>query len=339
MTTVISQASRYRANLALFDAHLVRERQEAQVARTIDFLRRQQQQQQQLQLQHTNAYAAAVHASRIGACTANTSTLLHTASTAPRLASPDAESKSMGEGASNSQRRRRRRRRRRTHRFSDRSESEAEAGSETDEDSDLEMERRGRPLTRLGDESNDTSCASSSRVLSSTRGVRSDDEDRVFEDSSDDDDDQVRKEVEDFKKLLAQAQQQDCFCANMSGEMGTALTCDDEESEDDEYDSESVDDGDDDDDDDDGGDDFYSFPRRESLDKYDVFDEDYYDEDIRSEGTRGSSSSALSGTSLKSLKNRYTVTDISVDNDPGRVVRVDKFMISRDIVPDAVVKQ
>ncbi|KAK9315504.1 hypothetical protein V1522DRAFT_170929 [Lipomyces starkeyi] len=332
MTTVISQASRYRANLALFDAHLVRERQEAQVARTIDFLRRQQQQQQQLQ--HTNAYAAAVHASRIGACTANTSTLLHTASTAPRLASPDAESKSMGEGASNSQRRRRRRRRRRTHRFSDRSESEA--GSETDEDSDLEMERRGRPLTRLGDESNDTSCASSSRVLSSTRGVRSDDEDRVFEDSSDDDEDQVRREVEDFKMLLAQAQQQDCFCASMSGEMGTALTCDDEESEDDEYDSESVDDKDDDDDD---GDDFYSFPRRESLGKYDVFDEDYYDEDIRSEATRGSSSSALSGTSLKSLKNRYTVTDISVDNDPGRVVRVDKFMISRDIVPDAVVKQ
>ncbi|KAK9359161.1 hypothetical protein V1504DRAFT_458864 [Lipomyces starkeyi] len=328
MTTVISQASRYRANLALFDAHLVRERQEAQVARTIDFLRPQQQQQ----LQHTNAYAAAVHASRIGACTANTSTLLHTASTAPRLASPDAESKSMGEDASNSQRRRRRRRRRRTHRFSDRSESEA--GSETDEDSDLEMERRGRPLTRLGDESNDTSCASSSRVLSSTRGVRSDDEDRVFEDSSDDDEDQVRREVEDFKKLLAQAQQQDCFCANMSCEMGTALTCDDEESEDDKYDSESVDDKDDDD-----GDDFYSFPRRESLGKYDVFVEDYYDEDIRSEGTRGSSSSALSGTSLKSLKSRYTVTDISVDNDPGRVVRVDKFMISRDIVPDAVVKQ
>ncbi|KAK9329186.1 hypothetical protein V1520DRAFT_179975 [Lipomyces starkeyi] len=335
MTTVISQASRYRANLALFDAHLVRERQETQVARTIDFLHRQQQQQQQLQ--HTNAYAAAVHASRIGACTANTSTLLHTASTAPRLASPDAESKSMGEGAgaSNSLRRRRRRRRRtlHNHRFSDRSESEA--GSETDEDSDLEMERRGRPLTRLGDESNDTSCASSSRVLSSTRGVRSDDEDRMFEDSSDDDEDQVRREVEDFKKLLAQAQQQDCFCANMPDEMGTALTCDDEESEDDEYDSESVDDKDDDDD----GDDFYSCPRRESLGKYDFDDEDYYDEDIRSEGTRGSSSSALSGTSLKSLKNRYTVTDFSVDNDPGRVVRVDKFMISRDIVPDAVVKQ
>ncbi|KAK9492323.1 hypothetical protein V1508DRAFT_433108 [Lipomyces doorenjongii] len=333
MTTVISQASRYRANLALFDAHLVRERQEAQVARTIDFLRRQQ------QLQHTNAYAAAVHASRIGACAANTSTLLHTAtSAAPRLTSPDAESKSMGEGAASNSQRRRRRRRRRTlhnHRFSDRSESEA--GSESDEDSDLEMDRRGRTLTRLGDESNDTSCASSSRVLSSTRGVRSDDEDRVFEDSSDDDDeDEVRREVEDFKKLLAQAQQQDCFCENTPDEVGSALTCDDEESEDDEYDSESVDDKDDEDD----GDDLYSFPRRHSLSKYDVFDdEDYYDEDIRSEGTRGSSSSALSGTSLKSLKNRYTVTDISVDNDPGRVVRVDRFMISRDIVPDAVVRQ
>ncbi|KAK9384967.1 hypothetical protein V1515DRAFT_302004 [Lipomyces mesembrius] len=328
MTTVISQASRYHANFALFDAHLVRERQD-------DFLRRQQ------QLLHTNAYAAAVNASRIGACTANTSTLLHTASSAaPRPTSPDAESKSMGEGAASNSQRRRRRRRRRTlhnHRFSDRSESEA--GSESDEDSDLEMDRRGRTLTRLGDESNDTSCASSSRVLSSTRGVRSDDEDRVFEDSSDDDDkDEVCREVEDFKKLLAQAQRQDCFFANMPDEAGTALTCDDEESEDDEYDSESVDDDDDDDGDD--GDDLYSFPRRDSLFKYDVSDdEDYYDEDIRSEGTRGSSSSALSGTSLKSLKNRYTVTDFSVNNDPGRVVRVDRFMVSRDIVPDAVVRQ
>ncbi|KAK9373349.1 uncharacterized protein V1513DRAFT_449357 [Lipomyces chichibuensis] len=336
MTTVISQASRYRANLEHFDALLMRERQEAPVVRNIDLLHQQHQQRQQLQ--HTNAYAAAVHASRIGACTVNTSTLLHTASSGPRLTSPDAESKSLGEGASNSQGRRRRRRRRQTlhnNRFSDRSESEA--GSESDEDSDLEMERRGRPLTRLGDESNDTSCASSSRVLSSSRGVRSDDEDRVFEDSSDDDQDQVRREVADFKKLLSQAQHQDRFRANMSDEVGTALTCDDEESEDDEYDSESVDDDADADAD---GDDFYSFPRRDSLSKYDVFDdEDYYDEDIRSEGTRGSSSSALSGASLKSLKNRYTVTDFSVDNDPGRVVRVDKFMISRDIVPDAVVKQ
>ncbi|KAJ8096673.1 hypothetical protein POJ06DRAFT_42192 [Lipomyces tetrasporus] len=312
MTTVaVSPASRYRANLALFDA-----RHHQQV------------------LHQTNAYAAAVHASRMGAAT-NTG-LLHPPSTAPhRQISPDGAAHSMGEGGAH--RRRRRRRTLHNHRFSDRSESESGSASEEEVDSDFEMDRRGRRLTRVGDDSgsDNVSCASSSRVLSSTRGVQSDD-DEQRQGGTDDGpviDNDVYNEVENFKKLLAQAQQQDCF--RRSTEDISALTCDDDDSEsDDEYDSESADDNNDDDDDE------FFFSRHDSLGKYELDDDDddYYDEDIRSEVTRGSTSSTLSSsTSASSSNNRYTVTDLSVDNDPGRVVRVDKFV--RDIVPDGVTRR
>ncbi|KAK7202471.1 hypothetical protein BZA70DRAFT_292243 [Myxozyma melibiosi] len=208
---------------------------------------------------------------------------------------------------------RHRRRRLHNNRFSDRSDSDSD-GIDTDSDDD-EL-KRGRSLTRFGEKSSDCSCASGSRVMSTSRALLSDDEDE-YQDFDDGDalslsksvPPDVMEEVERFKRLLEQANLDQRMAAYRPSLAGDApCPCDDDSSEydDEEFDDESDEEEDDTDD-------------KESL--------DFTKQPVPFP-------SILHRQQTKQRMCCYPVAEYSADADPGRVVRVDH--ISKDIVPPHV---